>query len=264
MKNLFLITILLFFVTNIFSQVSGVSASKLATMCASTVEPKIMEFEPSFGFGYSNKYYDDNGKLTNTFANNDSLGIESGLNFRFTYGVINNIEIGTALPADLSGIGFGTKYKLFEKNNLSSAIICGVNLPLGNTVINKTLKTVDNTPNLAGGLVFSFNFNDKNGIDIDCQAQKFVSKLEENHVLDYFIDLDYSYWVSPQFQVIAGLNYYNSKYDNYNENSLILNLGTTIERQKNYLLVLNSPLNLMGKNVSQTFGFGFALTISIE
>jgi len=264
MKNILIVILLVFSFSYSFSQVSGVSASKLATICTSPVAPKIIEAEPSFSFGYSNKYFNETGKLTNSFENKDSTELESGYGFRFTYGVINNLEIGTTFSSDFSELSFGAKYKLFQINNLSSAIMTGINLPMGNNVFDKSLNLAENKSSFASGIVLTYDFNDKNSIDFDCQVQKFTSEVVENHVLDYFIDCDISHWLTSELQLIAGLNYANLKFDNYEENSLTLNLGTTIERQNNYLLVLNSPINLIGKNTKQVFGFGFALTISID
>jgi len=246
-----------------FSQIGGVSASKLATICTDPVANKVLEFEPAFGFEFSNKYFDEKGKLTNTFATSDSLELFSGFGFRFTYGVFDNFEIGTTFPVDMSVISWGAKYKLNNNDFFRTALMTGINLPIGNTIFNRNDRHYDNTSSYVGGFVATLDFSDKMGLDFDIQGQKLFSSTLENHFLDLFINLDYSYWLTEEFQLTAGLNYSNAMFENYNEELLSLNIGTTIERHENYLLVINSPINIYGKNVQQVFGLGFAITISI-
>jgi len=45
---------------------------------------------------------------------------------------------------------------------------------------------------------------------------------------------------------------------------LSLNAGITIERAENFIVVLNTPIDVLGKNIEKFIGFGFALTILIE
>ena len=47
------------------AQVSGISASKLATFNASAVGHKTIEFEPSFGSSFSTKFFNENGGIDN-------------------------------------------------------------------------------------------------------------------------------------------------------------------------------------------------------
>lgn len=63
-----------------------------------------------------------------------------------------------------------------------------------------------------------------------------------------------------------GLNYNYQAYENSDNNShlLALNTGLAIERAKHFILVLNAPFDILGKNEYQTRGFGMALTILLD
>ncbi len=51
---------------------------------------------------------------------------------------------------------------------------------------------------------------------------------------------------------------------NKNGYRLTLNVGMTIERAKNFILVLNAPFDIAGKSTEKIYGAGFALTILIN
>jgi hypothetical protein len=264
-KKFIIVSVILFSVSKLaLCQVGGISASKLATICADPVPNKVIEFEPSFGFAFSDKYFDNTSKLTSTFANSDSVELFSEFNFRLTYGVFENFEIGTTFPIDMSVISWGAKFLLNENDFFRTALMTGINLPIGNTILNKNDRHYDNTASYAAGIVSTLDISEKTGLDFDIQAQKLFNSTPENHYLDFFVNLDYSFWLTNEYQIIAGLNYTNNMFENYNEQLLTLNLGATIERHENFLLVVNSPIDLWGKNVQHIFGLGFALTISID
>ena len=86
-----------------YSQVAGISASKIGTFCFGTVPAKDLEFEPSFSFGKTSQTWNSESKLQNKFANGDSIETISGLAFRCTYGLTDKLEIGMSAPADVSG-----------------------------------------------------------------------------------------------------------------------------------------------------------------
>ena len=43
-----------------------------------------------------------------------------------------------------------------------------------------------------------------------------------------------------------------------------LNPGIAIEKAENFILVVNAPFDVFGKNEYKTFGFGLALTIILD
>lgn len=249
------------------AQVGGISASKLATICTETVAYKSIEFEPMFAVNYTNQYWDNDGKLHYLFTSPDSTMVSSEFGFRFSYGAFKNLEIGVSAPADMSGLSLGAKYRLPLDGRYCCGILAGFNLPLGNQVYSKNAHYSDITPSVAAGLVFSFNvIDEKLCIDFDAQYQKYTKKLDDKHLGDIFLNSDIGYFVTKNIQVVAGVNYSETRFEQTLNNCSLftLNTGITLECAENFILVLNAPFDLAGKNNYKSKGFGMALTILIN
>jgi len=264
MKKILFISLLLTISYFSYSQIGGISASKLVTLCTTTVPENTLEFEPAFSSSFSNKTWTSNGTLVTYLS--DSIATESDFGFRFSYGVIKNLEIGIALPIDVSTISYGMKYKLPFDNKISVGLLTGFNFPLGNQINSKKVYTFENTYSYVGGLVTTYEFSNKFSIDADVQYQKYFQNILEKHQNDLFLNMDIGYFVLDGIQLVTGLNYFQTNFENSDMNMslLNLNLGITLERAENFIIVVNSPINLMGQNLLKTNGFGFALTIMID
>ena len=214
MKKILLILTVLSLNAELFAQIGGISASKLLTLCTLPVANKSLEFEPAFGFGYSNKSWDNSGEIQNS----DSTIVNSGFGFRFSYGAWDNLEIGTALPVDMSGISFGLKYKLPFGEKFTTALLLGTSTPLGNQLLNRKKKNFDNTTAAVGGIVATYEFTENLSLDFDAQYQKFTENIEENHKNDIFLNSDLGLYINGNFQAVIGLNYQSSFYDNSDNN----------------------------------------------
>jgi len=261
MRNLI---VLLFFIPltlNTFAQVGGLSASKLATLNAETVKKNTIEFEPSFGFYNSRYHWDNSSKLHSNFINNDSATVSSSVMFRFSYGLTNNIEIGVSICDNISNANWGIKYNFFSKNKSSAAFILGANTPLGNR--NVDLQTKSNENSIATGIIFSQNINKKLSLDVNTQYQHHFFIQKNNHLQDYFINFDLGYYIIDKIQLVSGFNYMFSD-GLLTKNSLVFNPGITIEKAKNFILVMQLPYTIYGRNSQKSLGFGLALTIFIE
>ena len=103
--------IIILFSQNAFSQISGISASKLVVINTETVPANKIEFEPSFNI---------------LIQKSDSMPISSDFGFRFTYGLNNKTEIGISLPINMQGINWGIKYQLAHFDKLSFGMIAGI------------------------------------------------------------------------------------------------------------------------------------------
>ncbi len=258
---------------NVFGQIAGVSASKLLNVCTDPVPPKTIEFEPSVAVGFSKGFYNSDSKFNSYLKNQDSLNVASNLSFRFTYGVMKNLEIGFLVPASMNDICIGAKYKFpfsFKKSTTFGAL-AGVNLPLGN----KGYRLSENKNNgelftygIAGGVIISHFFTKDFSVDFNAVTQKnFPSATNKDfNTSAFFAGADFGYYFIKGIQAIIGFNY--SSFDFNDENlrrySFVLDFGFTIEQAKNFLLVLNTPVTIAGKNIDKTFGFGFALTTTID
>ena len=261
MKKNTLIFFLLIIGNHAFSQVGGISASKLATLSAGTVPAHKIEFEPSFGIEWSGRHWNMQGNLQNTFLSSDSMAVASGFGFRFSYGATEKLEIGTAMPFDLSEISFGAKYNFLNNGRMALSALLGTNAMLGNTIYNKTEQEIS----LAGGFVYTLAFTEQMGIDFVVQSQKHFRTPGSENIADIFIDLDYGYYVIESLQLCTGFNYsYTSVNQTTANQRLIFNAGITFEPANNFLMVFSVPFDIYGINQDKATGFTFALTVTLE
>ena len=249
-----------------YSQVAGISASKIGTFCFGTVPAKDLEFEPSFSFGKTSQTWNSESKLQNKFANGDSIETISGLAFRCTYGLTDKLEIGMSAPADVSGVSWAVKYIVYQNEKSGVAAISGVNMPLGNKVYDKTSNDPHNISSFAGGICVSYKFNEKLFLDFDLQGQRLLINVKDNNHFDLFLNSDIGYYIKEHAQLICGLSYFNNFYhDSYSDNSLLnIHPGISYETGENFLIIISSPIGLYGKNIDQSYGINIAFTMTIR
>ncbi|GBD90727.1 hypothetical protein BMS3Abin04_01446 [bacterium BMS3Abin04] len=253
----------LIFLNVLIAQVSGISASKLSAVNTATVPENTLEFEPSFLLGFSSKLWNEEGNLIHSFDGKNSLETTSQLNFRFTYGVINKLEAGVSIPGDASSLSVGLKYNFLNWDKNSFAFLAGFNTPLGNkiyTISNKTNSVDEFDNSLATGIVCSRSFTKNLSLDLNFESQFHIDNT--TGIPDYFINADLGYYLN-KIQLILGL-YYMSISHVKNSKKLTINIGTTIERNDDFILVLNFPVDIYGINTKQFWGFAFAFTYPIK
>ena len=248
------------------AQIGGLSASKLSALNTETVPQFTIEFEPSFVFGYANRYWNRSGKSRPLFKNNDSLRVHSEMDFRFTYGLTPQWEAGFTLPTDVSYLSFGSKYRFFEKRNYSLAVLNGLNLPLGNHIysaIYRHNKCSEYDINLLAGMAATYQFNQRFSVDFNSIVQGHLDRgftHLANHI-DLFLNTDFGYYLWQKFQGIIGFYYARTA---PSRQTLTINPGFTIEKAKHFIMVLNFPYDAWGKNCEKQIGFSFALTIALD
>ncbi len=264
MKSLYLTIAFLIISISIKAQVAGISASKLNSVCVDVVDDKNVEFEPGFYHSSTNKYWDNNSKLTEQFGN-DSINHISSMFIRVTYGLFDKIEMGLVVPVDMSAIDFGMRYVIMQKEKLGFAAIAGVNAPLGNAIVLKDKHTILNTAQVGFGGVVSYNPSKNFSIDFNTGYGKYFDQNNINYLT--YLSADAGYFLfSHQFQVVAGFGYKNFKHFKDKDNQFLITFypGITIETGKRYILVLTSPVDVYGKNIIKTFNLGFALTVILD
>ncbi|MEA3444919.1 MAG: hypothetical protein U9R19_09380, partial [Bacteroidota bacterium] len=117
-----------------------------------------------------------------------------------------------------------------------------------------------------GGVILTYDFSDKFSIDFDAQYHKHKKTTSTGHTHGFNINSDIGYYLMERVNFIVGLNYGSQAYNASTNNSqlLTLNTGVAIEKAEHFILVLNAPFDLLGKNEYQTTGFGLALTIMLD
>jgi len=266
MKKITLLLLSISFTTITMAQVGGLSASKLGTLCTTPVPEGTIEFEPFFGYATATNFFDNKGDIHPLFSTPDSTIKFASSGLRFSYGLMKNLEVGVSLPIDVSEVNFGAKYKLPFDGNFTMGLLAGYNKVLGNRISACRDAICKATTAYVGGVIMTYKFSDKLCVDFDAQYHKHKKTTVEGHNQGFNINSDIGYYVMERVNFIVGLNY---SYQNYNTilddaYLLTLNTGIAIEKAENFILVLNAPFDILGKNEYQTTGFGLALTIILD
>ena len=265
MKKLFLMGALALIVMNATAQVQGVSAEKIGAVNPSVVLLRNVEFEPAFGYLWSKKTFDDNGKLIPLSKETDSINILRALGFRFTYGFAKNFEAGGLITSDLNNFSLGVKYRLFAHKKFSGAALLGTTFSNESDIVLRNTGFFGKTASLAGGFSFANKLGKHFSVDYDFQYQNLFDGYK-SYADNYYIHADAGYMLKGNHLMIAGLawQYNHYKYDKKDAYLLTLNLGTAIMTGRTFILVFNFPFDLIGKNTDRFNGLTFALTIILD
>lgn len=160
----------------LFGQVGGVSNSKLASLNMEVVGHHNVEFEPTVFHVIAKKKWDHNGHLVDLYSSSDSVFKNTGLAFRFTYGLWDKFEIGGSISTDLALTNLGAKYKFWSNDIMGFAAVVGANIPLGNKTIDKTIRLAENLTSLGGGIIYSLIFSENLSMDATAQYLFFCRK----------------------------------------------------------------------------------------
>ncbi len=253
------------------AQIGGLSASKLSAINSETVPRFTIEFEPSFVIGYAKRYWDRYGKNKSLFKDTDSLQVISEMDFRFTYGVTSRWEMGFTLPTGMKFLSLGSKYRFLKKDKYALAVLNGFNLPLGNHVYHITYRHNTKSEydvNILLGLAATYTFNQKFSVDLNPVLQSHLDRGFSHLVqhVDVFFNTDFGYYFTDGFQGIIGVYYFKTRgglNSNYAQ-KLTVNPGFTIEKARHFIIVMNFPFDVWGRNSEIQVGMGFALTIWIN
>jgi len=265
MKKLLFTSFLIISSFTLFAQVGGISNSKLASLNAKTIDHHMVEFEPTVTHIVSHKIWNNDGQLQDLYGSSDSVFKSTSLGFRFTYGLWGKIEIGGSISTDLAMTGLGVKYNFWGNDKMDIAAVAGANIPLGNKTIDNTIKLSDNLTSLGGGFIYTAYFNEKFSLDAAAQYMFFVEETTNEHKGSFYLNTDVGYFVFDNtLQLVLGAGYQNSSFDQLNSNTVSLYPGITVETGKRYVLVLQAPFDIAGKNARKNFGVSFSLTISLD
>lgn len=249
-----------------FSQVLGVSASKLASINAYTAVKNQVEFEPGFGYFWAKSHYNGNGDLEK-FDPNDSTAIFQQMAFRITYGIGEKFEAGIFIASDMSSLSMGLKYTLFSRDKFGAAIIAGSTFANESDIVAVNSGIFGKTVSLSIGTAFTYQFSDKLSVDTDIQYQC-IRDDEVSYSNDMFINTEFGYCFENGLQLISGFSYtlnkHTHKYDGHTNQLLTFNVGGALCTGKNYEIVMYTPFAIYGQNYDKLNGINFALTIFIN
>ena len=257
-----LIIICLTYSPLLWSQIGGISGSKLASYCVNVVDHKRLEFEPGVYSLNSGAFWDNNSNLLNYFQTPDSLITKCGMYIRLTYGLWNKLEFGVSIDSDLHNSSWGMRYVIFQKEKLGLAAISGINFPLANKLQNKNISLENTTRSFGGGLVATYNFNDRFSADLNYQYMIPFSLEQLNYGTQHISNIDLGYYMeNKHFQLIGSLGYAYNAEENFTSEVLTLCYGFTIETDK-FIFVFGFPHNIYGRNATKNKGLIVAVTLT--
>jgi len=264
-KSIFALVVCSISISAANAQVGGLSGSKLGAFCSDVIDHKHIEFEPAFYHIRAKKYWDANGGLQNLYSTSDSARAETGMNFRFTYGLWDRLEIGTSISTDLSVSSWGARFVAYQNEKIGVAVIAGANIPFGNREVDGKTRVSQLMTSVGGGGVFSAQFTENFSLDFNTQYMFFVRETNNDNKGSWYANMDVGYYFfQQQFQLIAGLGYQNSVFETYSDQILTVYPGVTIETGKRYIIVISAPFDVYGENALKNYGINFALTLTFD
>jgi len=246
----------------LFAQIGGVSGGKLSAYNAETISKHLVEFEPSISYIGATKYWNNSSDLNLIYQTSDSAIRNTGMAFRFTYGLFENLEIGGSISSNLMSTSLGLKYLIWNNDKMCFGAMAGVNTPLGNQSIDKTVRYSNLLTSYGLGVIYTYYFKDHFSIDFNATYMTFAKKTDDQHKGSWYLNAEAGYYIwDGKLQFIGGFGYQSSAYDGLISNVLTCYPGITIETGKSYIIVIQAPFDLAGMNARKNVGFGFALTL---
>ncbi len=265
MKNQILLLTAFLMSFSAFSQIGGISNSKLYSINTDAIGHHTVEFEPTVYHITSSKYWDNESNLQNTFASSDSVLRNTGLSFRFTYGLWDVLEIGGSIATDLASTSLGLKYNFWSAEKMGFAFMAGANIPLGNKTVDQSIRLSDQITSVGGGLVYTVNFSERFSLDANAQYFFFAEETDDKNKGSFYLSTDLGYYFfDGGLQLIGAFSYGSSKFENLTSNTLTFYPGITVETGKNYVIIVQTPFDIAGKNSLKNAGLLFTLTMTVR
>ena len=238
--------------TNEVRAVGGISNSKVVVPSTDTVPKKRIEIEP-----FANFLFADDENNTKTYD----------LGTRFTYGLIDNIEIGATFffvtfedddlintDSNFGNIEPGIKWRFLEQqgNDLFSFSLAyegGVTIPTSGSDEKWAFEPL--------GLVLTKNFNEKFSMDNDV-----VLRVVEDETWGIITNHGLGYFITDWFQPVVEMAYIYSNIDNQdNEHVLSVTGGFTAPLTDYATLIIGVTKDLVSENTDDTLVITSALTL---
>jgi len=254
--SLLCLLIIPFNLTN--AQVCGISGAKLCVPDAGAIGTGTFEFEPSFSVFNSHKRFNDEGFTESLEGKN----IESGLLFRLTVGIAENIEIGTSFSSELEEIRIGSKYNLLTSENYKLGLTAGVSLPAGNKFIPDSIDDDSDCYSTSFGTIISNNLSETASVDLILTYSHFYRTLHYKSLLTYGIGI--GIWFTENFQGVFELNAFSTYNDAFHSGKLAAYPGFTYKISPKLLFVLGAQFDIIGKGEDKGIGYLTAFTMTFE
>ncbi len=256
MFRCFVLILLLLLSFSVTGQIAGIAATKVTAYNATPITKHTAEFEPTY-----NTFWTDSFWSENQLIKSDTTNFSSIVNWRISYGLTDDIELGLQTDANVSYSNLAIKAKIYEKDVLALGVMVGVGIPLANRNTDKKNKGINDVSNYGIGVIGSYEINDKNSIDVNVQFQNYFDQLDGILGPAFFVSADWgSYSIADNLQIIFSAGYQAGKSDNIKNKLFSIYPGISIETAKNFAIAIAASQGIFGKNIEKGFGLGVSFT----
>jgi len=242
------------------AQISGIAGIKITSINSASMGKGSAEFEPQYNLSTIRKAYDNDGNLVNIYNSSDSLSKQGSIALRMAYGFSDKLEFGTLISNAASN--WSAKYEVYNRDKLGLGLMAGLNLPFGSSIIDRKNRQAEQIVSFGLGAIASYNFNENSTVDFNIQWQNYGDNADGLQSSDSFISMDFGHYVKNVL-LVSSFIYQTSYFEDNNQNKLSFLPGISLEMKDNFALVFNLSLDLFGKNIQRTTGFGAAWTIAL-
>lgn len=248
------------------AQIMGASATKLTAFHASILPKHEAEFEPTFGYIRSTGGWDDK-----EYISSDTINIAGSINWRLSYSLFENLELGFNVLSDASFANFALKTNLLEDHKFSLGAIAGLGLPMGSSTFDKEDPSLDDVSSYAFGILLSYAFDSLTSLDFNVQYQDYFKEVYNSDPLTMqnetltnstmFVNADLgTYKLHDKVQMIIGAGYQSTlNSDNISAN-LFLESGVAFEFKDSYAVTLAIAQTAWGRNAQNSTAYCVAFT----
>lgn len=241
MRKIFCLILLGGGLFTLVAQVAGISNSKLIAPSSGTVEQGTFEFEPSISvLKFSGYFNDDQHRIS---LNGDSTS--SGFLLRITLGVLDNLEIGTAFSTRVDDIALGLKYRFYESQHNTIALLAGFSFPAGNQFIPDSINNDITQKSVSCGLVCS-TVIEKFSLDSYASFSRAFKEAGNYSIIN--AGFAAGYLITPKFQPVIEIANSTSFGKGVNSTKVTLTPGFTYQFSANLLLIIGAQIDLWGRN----------------
>lgn len=240
--------------SDLYSQINGISGSKLCIPHASTLEKGSFEFEQSISVFNASHVFNSEGDI-NPIAGTTT---QSDMAFRITLGVSDYFELGTAFLSGMDEIFVGTKFRIFNQDYLGIALLTGMSIPAGNH--DAAEQKAYGSYSYSIGTALTKDFTKKFSSDLCFAYTKFSSSGEFSYAFNYGIS--FGYYLLDNFQFATEFIGINSFSEEINSGKLSIAPGFTYDFSNNLGLAAGIQKDIFGKNELDGLGFFSVFTMN--
>ncbi len=243
----------LLFTLQIQAQIGGIAGTKINSFNGLAISKGALEFEPTLTHSRSNGQWDDNGDYS---KNQDLTTLNTQLQWRFSYGIFENIGVGATIDNQLSYASIGARYSAFDKEKWSLSLLTGANTSLGNSIFPSDIFKVQ----WAMGFGSTFIINGQSDVDFSY----LITTGNNNISIGHFPTIEYGYRTKKNIVWIAGVGYQYTNVFQSSQSKWTFYPGVSIESANNFVLVLSIPIDYLGRNMAKTRTVNMTITALLD